>query len=156
MTMESNFTPPQIYPDVVTEFDKNKVQVRRLGHTSCDYRRSHIEVWVEPLGAGESILNIPVMADSQGTICAIRVRSKSDNVKITLMPTPSYAIGKDIHPRAIIYQNEFTEKDTIIDFDNLYVYYDDNNNQDVVKTYLSIENNGQDSGGVSVIFTFGY
>lgn len=153
--MNSVFNPPYIYPDVVQEYNNN-VQVRRLGHTSCDYRRSHIEVWVYPLQSGQSILNIPIIADAQGTIKGIRVRSKSDNLKITLMPTNDYEIGKDIHPRAIIFQQIFTERDTILGFENLYVFIDDASNENQIKTFLSIENLGTDSEGVSVVITFGY
>lgn len=155
MSMESNFPPPYTDPQVSKDYEGGTAQVRRLGHTSCDYRRSHIEAWIKPLTGGQSKLNIPIIADAQGTIRGIRVRSKSKKIKFTLTSSPCYKVGASIHPRSIVYQATTEECDTIYDFENLYVFQSDNNT-DIIKLYLSVENQGADSDGVSVIITFGY
>lgn len=144
-------------PYTEARYDKqyeNGGYVRRLGHTSCDYRRSHIEAMAN-LKAGESIFNIPVMADNQGTIKAIRIRSRSEKLKVTLCSSPVYDTpGKDVHPRSIIWQRITEEKDEMHDFESLYVYMFDT--QQEIKTWLSIENLGADTDGVYIDITFGY
>jgi len=155
MSMTSNLPPP--YTEVQKfEYDKeNKVLSRVLGNTSCDYRRCHVEVWVN-LDAGESVFDVPLKADAQGTIRTMRVRSRSEKVKVTLTSAPGVytKADDDPHPRSIIIQETTEKKDMLYDYENVYVYIEREGNP--LSTYISIENLGADSDGISVIFTFGY
>ena len=129
--------------------------IRWIGHTSTDYRRSHVEVFVR-LGVGESIFSIPVRGDLQGTITQIRIRSRSEKVKVTLTETDCYkSASDDPHPRQIIWQETTDSTDYITDFDFRYFYGPQKFN-DVPTMYAAIENQGGDSDGVSLIITFGY
>lgn len=152
MSLQPNLPPPHIYPKPYTLNDKVRIQL--LGNTSCDYRRCHVEVFVD-LKAGEKIYGICVPTENQGTLKAIRIRSRSNKVKLTLTSSDCYKEDSlDVHPRSIIYQNTTSEKDTLYEFENTYVYNERNGN--VVQTYLSLENLGEDTDGLSVILTFGY
>lgn len=152
MSLQPNLPPPHIYPEPYTL--NNNVRIQLLGNTSCDYRRCHVEVFVD-LKSGEKIYGICVPTENQGTLKAIRIRSRSNKVKLTLTSSDCYKEDSlDVHPRSIIYQNTTSEKDTLYEFENTYVYNERNGN--VVQTYLSLENLGEDTDGLSVILTFGY
>ena len=157
-TMDNKFNQPVTPPSSYTEHNattNHDWQVKNLGLTSCDYRRSHIEVFVN-LAAGESVYSIPLPIDMQGTLCAVRVRSFSNKVKVTLCEQDVYkADNLTPHPRNIIIQQEFSnEVSSYVSQEPLYFYHD--MNQVPNNLYVSIENQGEDSKGISVIFTFGY
>ena len=136
-------------------YSYEKANIRWRGHTSVDYRRSHIEIFV-PLAAGESIFSIPIHCEYQGTITQIRIRSRSEKVKVTLTERDCYkSASDDPHPRQIVWQETTDSTDFVTDFDFRYFYGPQKDNA-VPTMYAAIENQGADSDGVSVIITLGY
>lgn len=146
-------TPPYVYPLCYDTQEGNRIEVRILDQPMVN-NTSHVEIWIKPLTGGQNILNIPVMADTSSMLWSVRVRSRSENVKLTLTSAPIYEVGKDIHPRSIIWQDTTKEKDTIFSLSGVYVYGIDTSR--LIKTYLSVENNGGDTDGISTILTFIY
>lgn len=147
-------TPPRVHETPIMEqFQDDRVEVRLLSQDySGDY--THLEVWIKPLNAGENILNIPLYSNG-GRIACIRVRSKSEKVKFTLTYADNYEVGKDIHPRSIVYQATTDKKDALLeDFNFLFDYRYNTNYNELNKQYLSVENLGGDTDGLSIIITY--